>query len=505
MDRTPQDRTRQPRVLRLALVVGAALGAAAPADAQSVWDGFPLPRSSWSVFSGATYSDNVTRAPVKTSDTTLTIGATGSLFKDEGRLYANVRASAWYEYYLDGTFDSELLGSLGAQLRYAFVPERFYWTLENTYGQTTQNTFQPASPGNRVNSNFFSTGPDVTVPFGGANGLRIGGRFELNTFDDPGQLDEERVRGNLELFRRFAPTVTGSIVGSLSETEFRDGGVVVGPGQIAEGYDIRELFGRLEARRARQALSAEIGVTEVEQRGETESSPLYRLNYYRRLSPSLNLNLGVGQEYRSGSSILQDSIQGVRVVNNQVVFIPPGVDPTFVFNVIADSTNRNQPVKYRYGRASLDLVRTRTTFSVAGTVGEERVQFSGQRLDRDTLDLGASVSRRIRPNVTGTASVAYYDRQFVTLDGGDEDLSASLQLSWQYTSRLAFNVGYRYSERDSDLDTLFTYDENMLYVGLTYGPPRQSMFATPGGATPAAPGASGMSSGPVAPSGRTGP
>jgi hypothetical protein len=496
------------RALRIALV-GSALAGAAPAHAQSVWDSFPLPRSTWSAFSGVTYSDNVARAPVKTSDTTLTVGATGSLFKDEGRLYANVRASAWYEEYLDNTFDGELLGSLGAQLRYEFVPERFSWWLENTYGQTTQDTFQPASPGNRINANFFSTGPDFTMPLGDVGGVRLAGRYELNTFDDPSQLDEERVRGNVSLFRRFAPTVTGSIVGSLSETTFRGGSVAVGPGELADGYDIRELFGRLEARRARQALSADLGVTEVEQRGIKESSPLYRVNFYRRLSPALSLNLGLSQEYRSGSSILQDAIQGVRVVNDQVVFIPPGVDPTFVYNVIADTANRNQPVKYRAASATLDYVRPRTTVSVRGSIGEERVQFSGQELDRDTHDLGVSASRRIRPNVTGTVSVAYYDRKFVTLDGGDEDLTASVQASWQYTSRLAFNFGYRYSQRRSDLDSQFDFDENMLFFGLSYGPPRPSMFANPGATSlpaTAAPRQTVPSSvTPTSPSGRTGP
>lgn len=477
------DRFEQGRTLRLALA-GLALAAAAPAHAQSVWEGFPLPRSSWSAFTGATYSDNITRSPQKTSDTTLTVGATGSLFKDEGRLRANVRGSVWYEEYLDNTFDGELLGSLSAELRYDFIPERFSWTLENTYGQTAQNTFQPASPGNRINANFFSTGPDVTLPIGDVNGVRFGGRYELSNFDDPSQLDEERVRGDVALFRRFSPSVTGSVVGSLAETTFKGGGLVVAPGAIADGYDIRELFGRLEARRARYALSADVGVTEVEQRGVKESSPLYRVNFYRRMTPSLNLNLSAGQEYRSGSSILQDAIRGVRVVNNQVVYIPPGVDPTFVFNVIADVNNRNQPVRYQYARAALDYVRPRTTVSGYGSLGEERVQFSGQALDRDTLELGASVSRRLRPNLTGTVSAAFYERDFVNLDGGDEDLSASVQLSWQYTSRLAFNVGYRYTERDSDLDSLFNYDENMLYVGLTYGPPRQSLFASPTAAAP---------------------
>jgi hypothetical protein len=469
------------RALKIALV-GSVVAGAAPAHAQSVWDSFPLPKSTWNVFSGFTMSDNVARIPDGPSDTTFTIGATGGFFKDEGRLFANVRGSVWFEEYLENTFDSELLGSLAAALRYDFVPERLSWSLDNTYGQTTSDTFQAASPGNRSNANFFSTGPDVTWPFGQVAGIRLGGRYELSSFEDDAQLDEERLRGNVGLFRRFSPTTTGSINGSLAETSFKGGSVTVGPGQTADGYDIREAFARLETRRARYTLSIDGGITQVEQRGIQEEMPLVRGNFYRRLTPSLDLNLSGGQEYRSAGDILQEAIAGVRFVNNQVVFIPPGVDPSFVYNVIQDLNNRSQPVKYQFVRASLDFTRPRTAFNIGGSTGQERFQFSGQNLDRDVMDASVSLSRRLRPNLTATIGLNYYDRQFVNLDGGDENLGGRLQVSWQYNSQIAFNFGYRYDERDSD-GSGFSYTENAVFVGINYGRAKPSLFATPTGET----------------------
>lgn len=465
------------RALKVALV-GAAVAGAVPAHAQSVWDTFPLPKSTWNVFSGFTHSDNVARIPDGPSDTTFTIGATGGLFKDEGRLFVNVRGSVWYEEYLDNTFDGELLGSLAAALRYDFIPERMSWSLDNTYGQTVGDTFQAASPGNRANANYFSTGPDFTFPFSQVAGLRLGGRYELSSFEEESQLDEERLRGTVGVFRRFSPTTTGSINGSFAETTFKGGSVTVAPGQQADGYDIREGFGRLETRRARYALSLDGGITQVEQRGIKEDMPLVRGNLYRRLTPSLDLNLSGGQEYRSGGDILSQAISGVRFVNNQVVFIPPGIDPAFVYNVIQDVNSRSQPVKYQYVRASLDYTRPRTAVNIGGSTGKERFQFSGQNLDRDVSDFGVSFSRRLRPNLTATVGANWNEREFVNLQGGDENLAARFQVSWQYNSRIAFNFGYRYEERDSDEDS-FSYEENAIFVGVTYGRPRPSLFATP--------------------------
>lgn len=470
--------------LACALVLGTT-AALAPIDAgaQSLWEAFPLPKSDWQLFSGLTYSDNVTKAPDGQSDTIATVGATGAFFRDSGRLRANVRATAWYDEYLQNTYDGELLGALAGSLRYELWPERLSWALDDTYGQTTSNTFQAATPGNRANANFFSTGPDITVRFGAVAGLRVGARYELNTYDD-GTLDEDRLRANATLFRRFSGTTTGSINASAARTEYQDGSVTLANGAAATSYDIRELYGRWEMRRARYAVSFDAGSTEVEQKGLTERSPLGRLSFYRRMTPSLNLNLSAGQEYRSGADILRDSINGVRIVNNQVVYIPPGLDPRFVYDVIADLNVRSQPIKYQFARAYLDFVRPRTTVGFGGSTGRERFQFAGQNLDRNVWDVGVSVTRRFWPTLSGTLAANYYDRKFLNLPNADRNTTVTGQLSWQFTSQLAVNAGLRHERRESDID-LFSYRENVVFVGVTFGRAKAPLTALPGGTEPA--------------------
>jgi hypothetical protein len=456
------------RTARAALA-GLALAAAAPAFAQddSIWESFPLPKSTWSLFSGVTFTDNASLSQNGKSDEIFRLGGTGAFFKDEGRLYANVRGAAWFEDYLSGSYKSKFLGSMAGALRYQIIPERLSWTLAETYGQTVANTLAPASRANQVNASFFSTGPDLTLPFGVLSGFRAGARYERNNYGG-GQLNEERERGNVSLFHRFAPTTEGSLNVALTRTTFQNGTVLGADGRQADRYDIREAFGRLGTRRARYALSLDAGVSEVEQLGTKQRSPLLRANLYRRLTPSISLNLGAGQEYRNSGDILRESISGVRIVHNQVVYIPPGIDPTYVYNVIGDLNNRSQPIKYQFVRGSLDFVRPRTTFTLSGSSGRERFQFSGQSLDRDVWDAGIALSRRLRPNITATLTASYFHRNFLQLAGTDETKSAGIHFTWRVSSMVSVAGGYRHDDHQSQLG-LYQYKANALFVNVSYG------------------------------------
>ena len=73
-----------------------------------------------------------------------------------------------YRDYLDDTFDSEVVGNLVGNALVDIVEDRFTWTLEDTFGQSTQNQFAPVTPDNRENVNYLSTGPDFTLSFLGA-------------------------------------------------------------------------------------------------------------------------------------------------------------------------------------------------------------------------------------------------------------------------------------------------------------------------------------------------
>lgn len=462
----------------LAAAAVASLALAPAARAQNIWEDFLQPRADWSVFGGLTHTANATRTePAGPSDTIFTLGVTGQLERD-GRLQARIGASAWYESYLDDTYDDDFLGSMNAWLRYEAIEDRFWWTLENTYGQVTQNTFAAPTPGNRGNANFFSTGPDLSFRLGDQTSLGAGARYGRTDYDFGG-IDEQRYSANAGLVRNLSATSSVSVNGSYQRTESDT--------LLSSEYEIKELFARLETRRARQSLSLDAGYSRVEERGLEEGNPLFRASLYRRLTPFWSLNAGVGSDFRNSSDIVRDALSGVRIVKDEVVYIPPGIDPTFVYEALVDTTLQSRPVAYDYVNLYFDYVRTRTTLSFGAEAGQERYQFAGQSLDRDTWQASAGIARRIRPNISADLGLSYYDRQYVNLASGvgDSWWSANAGVQWQVNPQLSVNFGYRYEGRDTSTG-LGEYTDNVLFVGFTYGPGRRAAVApVPGGTAPA--------------------
>lgn len=470
------------RAVALACPVIVGAGVAAPAAAQGYLGGFELPHSTWSVFGGVTHSTNATRQPDGQSDTIASVGVSGSLFRDEGRLTYRLVGNAAYEEYLENTYDGDVRASVNAGARYEFVPDRISWSVDNTFGQSATNTFAPSTPENRTNVNYFSTGPDVDLRLGGVAGLGLGARYARTDYSE-GVGDDQRYSGNARLYRRLSATSTAALNASFQRVRNEDE-FGFGFGRERE-YDTREYFASLDAQRARYGFSLGAGLSELSNEGRagSESEPLVRASAYRRLSPALNLNLSAGQEFRSGGDILRDAIGETRIVNGQIVFIGAGIDPQSVGAVLADLSVVNQPVKYQYARASLDWARTRTTFSIAGGQGRERYQNPGIDVDRDFTEAGLSASRRLRPNLSAQASVNWNEREFRQRGRGDQTLYAQLRLDWQLTSRFGLNFSYRHEDRQSDFST-FEYQENLFYVGVSYGPGRGPQPAGAGAAGP---------------------
>ena len=472
---------RVPAVALLAPVV-LGVGYAAPAAAQGYLEGFELPRSTWSVFGGVTPSTNATRSPDGESDTIASAGVSASLFRGEGRLTYRLIGSVAYEEYLENTYEGDVRASIGASARYQLVPDRISWSVDNTFGQTASNTFAPTTPANRTNVNSFSTGPDVDLRLGAVAGVGLGARYGRTDYSD-GFGDDQRYSGNARIYRRLSATSTAALNGSFqrvrNEEDQRFGFRPSGERE----YDILEYYGSLNSQRARYGFSLAAGITELrdESRPESESEPLFRASLYRRLSPALNLNLSVSQEFRNSGDILREAIGDTRIVNGQVVFLAPGVDPQFLESVRADLSLVNQPIKYQSARASLDWSRTRTGFSVYAGQGRERYQNPTVDVDRDLTEAGASFSRRLRPNLSAQASVSWNEREFKQRGVGDETRYAQLGVNWQLDPRFGLNFGYRFEDRQSDLST-FEYRENLIYVGVSYGPGRGA-GPRPAGAT----------------------
>jgi hypothetical protein len=433
-------------------------------------------KMSWGLTAGYGYDSNARREELSAeSEGYATVGLNLNLATLTPRLDASLAGGVRYEDRELVGNGSNVYGNLAAALKYALIPERLFWTVQDTYGQTLGDPRGTNSPDNLRNTNFFTTGPDLTLRFGGSTGMSLSGRYSRT--DTEGELftglpgntpgfgnsvgDDQRLEGTLGVFKEFSKSAQVSLNASTQRVEFRTTG--------NPGYDFQSYYAQFKSDRARYSYNLDAGVTELHDFGTTERMPLVRANFYRRLGPSGSFTLSAGQEFRNGADIFRGYIENERRTSNLLF---QGMDPVLVDALLnyvyADVSLSNRPAKYRYGRADVGYSRSRTTFSIGTGMTQERFQFVGIGAQRDTWDVNATLSRRLKMDSSLAFTVGMDERDFKGLRAKDSTQYAMVTLNWQLTRSWALNTWYRYETRDSDFAT-YSYDNSSAYIGVTYG------------------------------------
>ncbi len=462
-------RTRR-SIRQVVLVLG--LVATAAAWAEDGWSGLQTAHADWALLAGASYTDNATLAPVGKSDEIATAGVEGSLYRDSGRLRADLDGVLRYEDYIDHTFPGHLVGNLRSLASYQFVPERLSWVVQDTYGQASLNPSLPTTPSNRINANMLSTGPDANFRFGGDLGLSLGARYARTDFQNnpTAQANDQRVSANVSLAKHFSAASSLSLNVGESRLEYKEPGT--------PHFDESDAFVRYSTQAMRTGAIVDAGYTQVREAGSTVSDPLLRATVYRRLTPSWNLNLSAGSEFQNSGIALQSALAGTHVVNGQVVPAgPPGAPPGSaggVGNVIV----ANSIFRADHVGLSLDFVRPRTTIDLKADETRERYQFGASALDREYTTVGATVTRQLRQSLSLRASAVAARQKTSAQQPGFRSTIADLGLDWRAGSWLTVSLAYHREDRPAD--PIFAgYVENVIYLGLSYGPPKHSL-ALPG-------------------------
>jgi hypothetical protein len=450
------------------------LAAAGAASAEDFYSSYRLPHADWSLFAGVNRTDNATLTANGPSDTIATAGFGGSLYRDSAQLKADLDGVAYYEDYLGGTFGSSWLGNFRGRASYEFIPESFSWVAEDAFGQVNANPLLPTTPANRVNGNFFSTGPDGYVRFTSDLGLTLGARYAQSNFQSNpyAQVDDHRLTGNVGLVKHLSQLTAISLNATASRVEYQV------PGH--PGFDQAEFFGRYESRSARSGLTLDAGTSKLRDSvtGSDVQDPVVRLSVFHRLTPSWNVNLSAGQQYQNTATALQSAVNSTQVVNGQVS--PPATrgPPTGAGGPTADVLLNQSPYQSQYLTLAFDFVRPRTTFDLHGRFERQRYQFAEAGLDRDLRGGGMRFSRQLRPALAFTAGADYESRAPLAGQPGDRTKYADLGLEWRLGAMLAATLAYHREDREADTGG-YAYAVNRLYLGVTYGPQRHGTMSPP--------------------------
>jgi hypothetical protein len=360
------------------------------------------------------------------------------------KLQADIVGDLAYYDYLQNTYDPEFLGNAIADVRYSFVPQRFDWVFTDNFGQVLADPFAPATPDNRENINYFSTGPDVIFPFGSQTRLRLSARYALTTYEDS-PLDSDSLLGQIGLIRTLSSSSSVSLNARAQRVKYHEE-------SLNGDYDQGEAFVRYEAEGARTRLTVDAGYTELDQDAaeNSEGGLLLRLTLERRLSAASVVTLDGGSEFSNSASAFAQG-QGVGGVG---IGSAPGRQTV-------------EPFTLDHATLTWDFQRNRTALSLFGR-WEERSYENDPILDQTLSTLGASLRRELSQStsieISGAGASASFEQPGVDYD----ELTAGVAFDWRLSRAVSLRASYDYVDRNSDLAGA-SYKENRFWLSIGFG------------------------------------
>jgi hypothetical protein len=433
------------RVLKCAGPLLLAVSPGAWAQAQQPGTGqMPGQQLSWGLDLGARYTDNVGRTD--TNEQSDTVGIAGLNFAfDVSRPRVDARAAADLRYlkYFESDFDDRVQGGLDGTVAFAFVPQRFVWVAQDNYGQVSRNRQVADNPDNLQDINYFSTGPDITLPFGSRTTVQLQGRW-ADAYYEAGNQDSVTTTGSLALVRQLSDAAALSLNGSYSEIDFDQDEVFV-------DYTVEQAFLRLSLTGARTTLTLDGGGSRLERdRGSSKSdSVLARLDFGRQVGARSTLRLVAG-------TMPSNTQQSFRL-DQEIGGVDVGPDS----EVVAGDSFRSD---YAYVTFATDWERDSLTVLLSGRSQDHEV-FETQNRDqyRGTVTYTHDLTRSLSMDVRGT----YLDEKFTETGFGFDQWGAGLGMRWELTERISLRARVDHYVGSSD-DGTRDYTENRAYLGISY-------------------------------------
>jgi hypothetical protein len=391
---------------------------------------------------GAIYTDNIRLAPSDTQSDTIGVLTTDFVLHEATRrLDADVAADLQYLTYQHEIYSNEVFGNLTGYGKFAVIPGRLDWVVQDNFGQQQITPGSPVTPLNLENINFASTGPDVNVPLGSQLNAQFSGRYSKVSYqlDD---LNNNRAAGSAALVHPLDATSNASLNVATERVSYDDS--VANP-----DYTTRQGYLHYDAQGARSKLDADVGYDDATIMGKKTGGALARVDLTRTLSASSSLEFAAGQDISDTGDLLRQ-IQGTGNVT-----------------LGAAALQRSQdPFTSRYARAAWHFDRHRTGFELSLSQYREIHTVEGD-LDRTRTELDVSVRRDLSAALVLSVGAAYARESYTdSITPNDTDLHGTVDLAWRVGRRM--QVHAQYSRVDHRSASLFnTYDENrfMLTAG----------------------------------------
>lgn len=428
---------------RGATIVMAALAAAGVASAA---------QTDYGIGYAGEYTSNVRRTQSNAEDEWINSVIAGFTYTENTQdLAAFVTGQAQYRNYSSNTFGDETLYFLNSSLLWTISPQRFTWTVEDSYREITLDTTAAATPTNRAGSNVFSTGPDIRFEINPVNALVVNARYGNVYVGDTG-LDNNRYSGLVGWEYQSSAVTQWALNAQQTYVDYEDD-------SVAPDYRQNNVFLQMLRRFPQSQLLVDLGKSKFERDGGSEADgSLQRLEWRRTLSAVSNFGLIFAREFQdTGADLLG-------LVTSPGTPVGGTAPPAAATNVITGDL---------YYSRRVDLFYSRQDGRFAWNMRATGRELDFQTLAQDRREAGLNLSATYNYSAVGAVSLLgqYLRSDFVDTNRDDEDTSVALRYTYQARRNLGMMIeGRRIARSSTDPSSEYVDKRALFTIQYTTGP-----------------------------------
>ena len=398
-------------------------------------------RMDYSYGSDGEYSDNATLVrDNKVSELRLSPIIGGALNETTSRFEADLSAMIEFHDYRDNTFRDEAWGYLSSDLNWIIRPATFFWVLEDYFSQVERDPLLSSTPANIIDTNVFSTGPDLFFRINPSKRVGVKARFSDYRFDDT-LADSQRKSIKLSLLSKFSSSTEWSLNSEYQKAEFTE----------VEGSDFNrfDLFFSIDYMPSRSSFHADLGISNIQsQIGNEIDGYLTRLSWRNQFRRESYFQLNVSSQYTDSALDLMAARsfeQGLDLSAQQIsgdVFYDSFIE--LIYHLTVKQSSYEIQVIFR------------------------NEDYEVLPLDSDTNGLRLNYNYIFSQQFQLTSSVQHQEYDYLDITQRDKEIAGNLAIIYRLSSNYTFSIAYNHIKRDSTNSAL-NYDENTLLISFYYG------------------------------------
>ncbi len=436
----------------------------------------------YGVDAGIGETDNVNLVSSNKTSQTIAIADADFSLQEQRRLF-DVTATGAFSYldFLQGAYSPELIGRFDGLARYALIPERLIWVLQDDFGQAQVDPFAPVTPANRENINYLSTGPDLKLRLGPLGFMGVTARYNRTEYQ-VSPFNSNRFSGSIAFGRDVSADSSISVQLSTEKVLFENT-------TLNTDFDRSSAYGHYELLGPRTELKADVGVTKVDEAGTSLTGPLAKLQLSRKLSGAAKLTFSAGRDITDASSSFGSLQSGALGSIGTVGTIGTGLagptgsttsptNPTSALGAAGSAgtigtapaavTSANYTVTY--ASAGWEYLRNRTTFKLNGQW--EKDAYDAQpllNLNRGTVQL--SLERKLTATLSAQLVGSVYRTDYANTSFTETDGLIGAVLTLRPGRDLEIKLRGDHASRVADGNGT-GYTENRVFLTVGYRPPK---------------------------------